>query len=84
MDFKTIWNLSDVTYMRLKWTVTVFLPLLTTFIGVVGKAIGYSHTDLIVTLIAAVTTLLGGLVMKSTETYNQKQQTGGDSNGSES
>lgn len=83
MDFKTIWHLSDDTYNRLKWIVTIALPSAGTAYGVIGTALNIPQTDTVVVVLAGITTMLGIWINKSSSEYKKDQQVedGGDSNG---
>lgn len=79
MDFKTIWHISDSLYNKLKWLVTVFGPLLITFLGVLFKVLEISQGLLIITVLTALVTMLGGFLQKSSTEYTK--QSGGETNG---
>ena len=64
--------LSDKTYDFLKWMVWLFLPALTTFVGVLGQTLGWSDVDTIVTIMTAFTTFLGMITGLSNKSYNDK------------
>ena len=64
---------SNRTYDVLKWLVLVFLPALTTFVGVLGAALGWPNTDTILTIMVAVTTFLGSLLGISNIQYKQNK-----------
>jgi len=80
MEFKTIWHLSDSTYNKLKWVVTVFAPLLITFLAVLFETLNVANGLIAITILTAFTTMLGGFLQKSSIEYNKPS--GGDSNGS--
>ena len=64
---------SNRTYDVLKWLVLVFLPALTTFVGVLGAALGWPNTDTVLTIMVAVTTFLGSLLGISNIQYKQNK-----------
>lgn len=64
---------SNRTYDILKWLVLVFLPALTTFVGVLGAALGWPNTDTVLTIMVAVTTFLGSLLGISNIQYKQNK-----------
>lgn len=64
---------SNRTYDILKWVVLVFLPALTTLVGVVGATLGWSNTDTVLTIMVAVTTFLGSLLGISNIQYKQNK-----------
>ena len=57
----------------LKWLVLVFLPALTTLVGVVGATLGWPNTDTALTIMVAVTTFLGSLLGISNIQYKQNE-----------
>lgn len=63
--------LNEKTYRVIKWVVAVVLPALTTLVGAVGTALGWSDTDLCLTIMVAVTTFLGTVMGVSTKQYNK-------------
>ncbi|OTN83676.1 hypothetical protein A5819_003103 [Enterococcus sp. 7E2_DIV0204] len=71
-------KMSDETYKKVKWAVSVVLPALGVLIGSLGKAYGWKSTDLAVITITAITTFLGATMLYSTNQYNKE---GDDSNG---
>lgn len=66
--------LPDKIYDILKWIVLVFLPALTTLVGVIGSVYGWANLEAILTIITAVTTFLGAILGVSTAQYNQKNK----------
>lgn len=52
---------SNKVYNIIKWAVLVALPGISTFIGVIGKAYGWSETELAIVSLNAFTVLLGTL-----------------------
>lgn len=71
-------KMSDETYKKVKWAVSVVLPALGVLVGSLGKAYGWESTDLAVTTITAITAFLGATMLYSTNQYNKE---GDDSNG---
>ena len=63
--------INNKTYDILKWMVWLFLPGLTTFVGVVGQTLGWSNVDTIVTIMTAFTTFLGMITGLSNKNYNE-------------
>lgn len=71
----------DKVYNWLKWICLICIPAITTFLSVVLGVLNVdSHTiNVIVTIIAAVGTLIGSLIGVSTNAYNKKK--GGETDG---
>lgn len=67
-------TMSDKVYNKVKWVVTVVLPACGVFLGTVGTAINWQYTDLALTLLTAVTTLLGATMLHSTAQYNKEDE----------
>lgn len=65
-------KMSNETYNKVKWVVSVVLPAAGVLVGTLGKAYGWSGTDLAVTTIAAITTFLGATMLYSTGQYNKE------------
>lgn len=63
--------MSNKTYDVLKWIALVFLPALTTFLGVVLKVTGCEHTDMILTILVAFDTFLGSVLGISNTLYTK-------------
>lgn len=66
--------LPDKIYDILKWIVLVFLPALTTLVGVIGSVYGWANLEAVLTIMTAVTTFLGAILGVSTAQYNQKNK----------
>lgn len=67
-------ELSNKTYNRLKWVITIFLPA---FMGLVAGfgALGFiSNAEVIVAAIGLIGTFLGSLINVSTKNYNNSQE----------
>lgn len=54
--------LNDKNYKVLKWLVLIVLPALTALLGTAGITLGWENTDVITTLMVAVTTFLGAII----------------------
>lgn len=65
-------KMTNETYNKVKWIVSVVLPAVGVFIGTIGKTYGWEGTETAVTVIAAVTTLLGSTMLYSTSQYNKE------------
>lgn len=57
------------TFELLKWVAAIVIPALATFIGIVGKAVNWSYTDLAVIIVTAFGTFLGTVLGISNRTY---------------
>ena len=64
--------MSNKVYDVLKWIAIVFLPALTTLIGVVLNCFNIGYTDIVLTIMTAVTTFLGAILGISNINYNKK------------
>lgn len=69
-----MFNLSDVTYDRLKWTVSIVLPAIITFFGILGQAMGWDFTDKVITIGTAFVAMLGIILGISTNEYNKNEE----------
>nr|DAZ50038.1 MAG TPA: holin [Caudoviricetes sp.] len=61
--------MQNKTFEVLKWIAMIVVPALTTFVGVVGKAVNWQYTDVAVIIIAALGTFLGTVLGVSNRTY---------------
>lgn len=57
------------TFEILKWIALVVVPASATFVGVVGKAVNWQYTDIMVIIITALGTFLGTVLGVSNRTY---------------
>ena len=67
-------ELSNKTYNRLKWVITIFLPA---FMGLVAGfgALGFiPNAEVIVAAIGLIGTFLGSLISVSSKHYNNSQE----------
>ncbi|MGX7196715.1 phage holin [Enterococcus olivae] len=64
--------LKDKHYQFIKWFVLLFMPALSTLIGLLGKAYGFENTELVVLTINGVTVFLGAITGVSQINYNKK------------
>lgn len=71
MTFLEVFEMDSKSYDRLKYVVQIILPAIATFIGVLGLALDFPSTDLIVTITTAVITLLGTMLGISNYQYKQ-------------
>jgi len=64
-------NLSNKVYDALKWVTLVFLPAVTTLIGVTLKCFNVACTDIVLTIMTAVTTFMGTILGVSNMKYRK-------------
>lgn len=64
--------MKNKTYDILKWITLIFLPALTTFIGVILNCFNYEYTDIVLTIIVGFNTFLGSILGISN--YNYKKE----------
>ena len=55
-------KMSNKVYDILKWITLVFLPALTTFVGVVLNCFHFEGTEIILTIMVGFTTFLGSIL----------------------
>ena len=63
--------MSNKVYDILKWITLVFLPALTTLIGVILNTFNIGCTDIVLTIMTAVTTFMGAVLGISNINYNK-------------
>lgn len=64
-------KLPDNIYNILKWVAMVFLPALTTLVGVILNSFDVGCTDIVLTIMTAVTTFMGAILGISNVQYNK-------------
>ena len=71
-------RIPDNVYNILKWIALICIPALTTFLSVVLGVLSVDPklTNIIVTIIAAIGTLIGSLIGVSTKAYNKELEEG--------
>ena len=62
--------LNNKSYEIMKWVTMIALPAISVFIGTVGVELGISEPDTLVTVLNAITVLMGSLIGVSTLNYN--------------
>lgn len=67
-------KLTDEQYAILKWTVSIVMPALGVFVGVVGKTVNWDLTDSVLTIWTAFTALLGTCMGVSSYHYNKEDK----------
>ena len=63
--------LNNKSYEIMKWITMIALPAISVFIGAVGVELGISDPDTLVTILTAITVLMGSLIGVSTLNYNK-------------
>ena len=66
--------MSNKVYDVLKWITLVFLPALTTLTGVILNTFNVGVTDIVLTIMTAVTTFMGAVLGISNINYNKKEE----------
>jgi len=64
-------KMSNKVYDILKWTTLVFLPALTTFVGVILNCFEFEGTEIILTIMVGFTTFMGSILGISNLNYNK-------------
>lgn len=65
--------MSSKVYDFLRWLSAIFLPALTTFVGVVLTALHVPCADTVITIMAGFTTFMNAIVGVSKVSYDKKQ-----------
>lgn len=65
--------MSNKVYDVLKWITLIFLPALTTLVGVILNSFNVGCTEVVLTIMTAVTTFLGAILGISNINYNNKE-----------
>ncbi len=66
--------MSNKVYDVLKWITLVFLPALTTLVGVVLNCFNINCTEIVLTIMTAVTTFMGAILGISNINYNKNKE----------
>ena len=66
--------MSDKVYNVLKWITLVLLPALTTLTGVILNTLTVGVVDIVLTIMAAVTTFMGTVLGISNINYKRKEE----------
>lgn len=64
-------KLPDKVYDVLKWITLVFLPALTTFVGVILNSFNVPNTEIVLTIMTALTTFMGAILGLSSINYKK-------------
>ncbi len=65
--------MSSKVYDFLRWFSAIFLPALTTFVGVVLTALHVENAETIITIMAGFTTFMNAIVGVNKISYDKKQ-----------
>lgn len=65
--------MSNKVYDVLKWITLIFLPALTTLVGVILNSFNVGCTEIVLTIMTAVTTFLGAILGISNINYKNKE-----------
>lgn len=63
--------MSNKIYDFLKYVAIIFMPALTTFVGVILNNIQYEHTDIVLNIMTGLATFLGAILVKSNIDYKK-------------
>ncbi len=63
--------MSNKVYDILKWIAIVFLPALTTFVGVILSSLSVENSDIVLTIMTAFGTFLGTILGVSNINYKK-------------
>lgn len=64
--------MSNKVYDVLKWITLVFLPALTTLVGVILNCFNVGCTEIVLTIMTAITTFMGTILGISNISYKKK------------
>lgn len=65
-------KMSNKVYDVLKWIAQIFLPAAITLFGTIGATLGWSCTDVVITIAVAVDAFLGTLLGISSSAYKKR------------
>lgn len=68
-------KLNDKVYNFLKWFTLIFMPALTTLVGVILNCFNVASTDIVLTIMTAITTFLGAILGISNNNYYKNNET---------
>lgn len=71
-------KMSNKVYDVLKWFTMIFIPAAITLFGVIGKTLGLSCTDTVLTIAVAADTFLGSILGISNSAYKKRIEEGDD------
>ena len=67
-------KLNDSIYNVLKWIAIVFLPALTTFVGVVLTSLNVGNSEIVLTIMTGFATFLGTILGVSNINYKKESE----------
>lgn len=67
-------KLTDQQYATLKWVITIVLPALITFLGVIFESLNVVDGAVYLTILAAFQTFLGAIFKTSEHTYDKERE----------
>ena len=68
------WTLTDEQYDILKWLISIFIPALIVFLGVVMQTLDYAYTDVFLTIAVAFETFLGAIFKVAEHNYDKENK----------
>lgn len=66
--------MSNKVYDILKWVAIVFLPALTTFVGVILNSLNVSNSEIVLTIMTGLATFLGAILGVSNYNYKKESE----------
>ena len=67
-------RLTNEQYNTLKWLISIVIPALITFVGVVMNTLNYAHTEVFLQVAVAFEALLGAIFKVSEHTYDKEKE----------
>ena len=67
-------RLTKQQYNVLKWLISIVIPALITFLGVVMSTLNYAHTEVFLQIAVAFEALLGAVFKVSEHTYDKENK----------
>lgn len=67
-------KLSNKTYDFMKWFTLLFMPALTTFVGIIMNCFGIGCTEVVLTIMAGFTTFLATILGISNINYSKNKE----------
>lgn len=74
MDIKKLFHMSDEFYNRLQWLFRIVFPKLLVLIGILGEALKWDKTAIVLTILSAVLTFLGESLGFASANYNKQNK----------
>ena len=73
-------KMSNKVYDTLKWIAQIFIPAALTLFGTIGATLGWSFTEVVITIGVAVDTFLGTILGISSSAYKKRGEDDGENN----